>query len=164
MEPLQYQKIHMSSHLNQSDLLNEGLWNAIKAGARLGKAGISGAVRGGLKAIDKVVPELAAPYKKLASDVGEIAGAAKQGASRAFKGLDQYVIDQLEDLGYLTKPGEGLRKTGKKFFIIPAYKIKDYDASGKPIVDWKHPSPFLVNKQGVLVKNLKHAKAQTGLS
>lgn len=140
----------------QAELLNEGLWSSIGAAGR----GVAGAVRGGVelgaRALDKVAPELTTPWKNLGRGIKDVVAPSVETMVKVWQGRVRYIIKELEDMGYIVKDRNQVKKSGKNY-IVPAYKITNYDSKGNPILD-KKPSPFLIDRSGTILKNLRNAK------
>lgn len=142
--------------ISQLELLSEGFWSAFTKPAKLAAGLARGAVAGGAKALDYVLPELTRPLQGLEAGVRDIGKTAVDNFERVFKGRTDYIRDELADIGYIVKDNVKIKRSGKNF-VIPAYKILQYDTNGKPNSE-KSPTPFLIDKSGRILRNLRHAK------
>ncbi len=138
------------------ELLSEGFWDAFTKPAKFATGLARGAVAGGAKALDYVLPELTNPVKSAVSAIKDIGSATKEGFDKGYKGILKYATDQLADLGYIVKSNEVMTPSGRNF-VIPAYKVLQYETDGRPKID-KSATPFLIDKSGRILRNLRHAK------
>lgn len=132
-----------------AQLLDEGFWSAFGGGVR-------GAIAGAAKTLDYVAPELTQPLHNLEKGVRDVAKTTIDNFNKVYKGRADYIKDELADLGYIVHDGEKITRSGKNY-VVPAYKILQYDAKGRPTED-KKPTPFLIDKHGRILRNLRHAK------
>lgn len=145
--------------LTRRELTNEGIWSAIGRGAYGTLKGIGGAA---IRGVDAALPELTQPWKKAYQGVKDVLVPSYRDMVKIWKGRTQYIIQELEDMGYIVQDANQIKRSGKNY-IVPAHKIIDYDPSGKPVLD-KKASPFLIDQRGTIIKNLRYAKVSPTLS
>jgi cytochrome oxidase Cu insertion factor (SCO1/SenC/PrrC family) len=149
------------SKLSQAELLNEGLWSTIGKGGRLGGGLLKGAASLAVRTVDAALPELTQPWKQAYHGVKGVVAPAYDDMAKVWQGRVNYIVNKLKDMGYIVKDKTKVVKSGMNY-IVPAFKIKDYDSNNNPILD-NNPSAFLIDRQGVIIRNLRNARPSASI-
>lgn len=132
--------------------MTEGFWSNFAKPFRVAGGIARGAAAGAAKAVDYALPELTKPLKGAEAAVRDIADTTKTNYDRVAKGLDGFIKEELEEIGYEMADAKLVRH-GKNY-VVSAHKIKGHDASGNPQLA-PTVTTFLVDKNGKILKNLR---------
>lgn len=146
---------------SQKELLDEGVWDAVKTGGRLGVAALGAGSKAISKGLDYVAPELTRPIHGLEHGLKEYGREVKDRFLRLAKGKKDFIKGKLKDVGYVLNEKIPFERVEGGMILLYAYKVKDYDDNGKAILT-SRSYPLVVDPNtGFITKNVTNVQNLT---